>query len=89
MNTVQLIYALQHDKITCKQFVGVFPSDRLPKKMEHYPCGFIANTDPSAKPGTHWVAFYFPSKSEAEFFDSYGYPPEHYKNFKNIFNHLT
>ena len=66
MNTVQITYALKHDNITNKQFIGVFPSDRLPKKIKHYPCGFVANTDPRTKPGTHWVAFYFPVEDQAE-----------------------
>ena len=45
----------------------------------------VANTDPSSKPGTHWVAFYFPSKGKGEFFDSYGHPPIYYNNsFKNF-----
>ena len=46
----------------------------------------MANTDPSSKPGTHWVvAFYFPSKERGEFFDSYGHPPNYYNDsFKNF-----
>ena len=49
----------------------------------------MANTDPSNKPGTHWVAFYFPSEEKGEFFDSYGHPPEYYsfKNFLDTHSH--
>ena len=36
-----------------KMFCWVFPSDKLPQTLEKYPCGFVANTDPSGKPGTH------------------------------------
>ena len=81
MNTSQIWTALKSDPVTGKKFLGVFPADRLPKEIESYPKGFIANTDVSGKPGTHWVAFYFPSEGKAEFFDSYGQPPGRYHKF--------
>ena len=74
MNTLQLERALKHNTFTKKIFVGVFAADELPK-LNTFPCGFVANTDPSTEPGTRWVAFYFPSREKGEFFDSYGYPP--------------
>lgn len=80
MNTAQIIHALQQDPITSKKFCGVFPSDKLPQMIDKYPCGFVANTDPSSEPGTHWVAFYFSSEQKGEFFDSYGQSPHYYKN---------
>ena len=80
MNTTQIARALEQDSNTSKKFCGVFPSDKLPEAIDRYPCGFVANTDPSSQPGTHWVAFYFPSESRAEFFDSYGQPPDYYKD---------
>ena len=78
MDTFQLTQALKQDPKTSRTFCGVFPSDKLPQTIDRKPCGFIANTDPSSEPGTHWVAFYFPTDREAQFFDSYGHPPEHY-----------
>ena len=85
MNTSQITHALEHDPVTRKQFCGVFPSDKLPRSLDRYPCGLIANTDPSNKSGTHWVAFYFPSEKKGEFFDSYGHAPEQYrKSFGNF-----
>lgn len=36
------------------------------------PAIFVINTDPSNKPGSHWIAFYFPKYGSSEFFDSYG-----------------
>ena len=71
MNTSQITHALEQDPVTSKKFCGVFPSDKLPQTIDRYPCGFIANTDPSSEPGTHWIAFYFPSEQKGEFFDSY------------------
>lgn len=38
----------------------------------------IVNTDPSSKPGKHWVAFFRSSHGKLEFFDSYGRPPNHF-----------
>ena len=52
-------------------------------KINTFPYGFVANTDPSTEPGMPWVAFYFPSREKGEFFDSYGHPPEYYdESFK-------
>ena len=79
MNTAQITHALEQDPVTSKTFCGVFPSDKLPQTFDKYPCGFVANTDPSSGPGTHWVAFYFPSEEKGEFFDSYGHAPEYYR----------
>jgi hypothetical protein len=76
MNTAEITHALEQDSITSTKFCRVFPSDKLPRRLDKYPCGFVANTDPSSKPGTHWVAFYFPSKEKGEFFDSYGQSPD-------------
>jgi hypothetical protein len=84
MNTAEITRALEQDPITSKSFLGVFPSDKLPQTLDKHPCGFVVNTDPSSKPGMHWVAFYFPSEGEGEFFDSYGQSPEYYKSFKNF-----
>ena len=77
MNTLQLKRALERNPSTRKIFCGVFAADQLPK-INTFPCGFVANTDPITEPGTHWVSFYFPSLGKAEFFDSYGHRPEHY-----------
>ena len=81
MNTIQIKTALLSDSTSRKKFCGVFPADHLPETLETFPCGFVANTDPSSEPGRHWVALYFPSKETAEFFDSYGQPPDLYGKF--------
>ena len=87
MNTVQITRGLEQDPITSKKLCGVFPSDKLPQSIERYPCGFVVNTDPSSEPGTHWVAFNFPSESKGEFFNSYGKSPNYYNHsFENFLN---
>ena len=73
MNTAQITHALEQDPVTSKKFCGVFPSDKLPRTIDRYPCGFVANTDPSSGPGTHWVPL------KGELFDSYGHAPECYR----------
>lgn len=78
MNTRQLEYVMRTDPVVRTKFCGVFAENNLPRTLDVYPCGFIANTDPKDQPGKHWVAFYFPSVQEGEFFDSYGHAPEFY-----------
>ena len=63
---------------TKTRFLGVFPSDHIPNHLDSFPCCFVANTDPHNEPGTHWVAFFYPSLDSLEFFDSYGMPPSFY-----------
>ena len=69
-------------------FLGTHPFDLFPlPHLLSYPphpstgicC--IVNTDPSSKPGQHWVAFYRDLQKppgHIEFFDSYGHPPSFY-----------
>lgn len=54
--------------------VGVFPSDKLPKDPPR-PCCLVVNTDPSDKPGTHWVAIFIDAEGVIDYFDSYGLEP--------------
>ena len=78
------------DPVLAQRVIGVFPADRLPKGLSNYPCGFIANTDDSARPGQHWVAFYLSNPGRMEFFDSYGRDPEFYgSNFMKWINGRT
>ena len=79
-NEIYLILskALKHSPT---HFLGVFPSDHTPCISEiskQAPCAYILNTDPCTEPGTHWVAFYHPSRSILEFFDSFGRSPSFY-----------
>ena len=52
MNTLQLKQALERNTFTKKIFGGVFAADELPKVMNTFPYGFVANTDPSTERGT-------------------------------------
>ena len=73
------------------KYLGVLPRDHsrtlLSSKLDHhhhhhsYPLCFVSNTQPSSKPGEHWVAFFLSSSDSVEFFDSYGLAPSVYGFF--------
>ena len=92
MNTIQITRALKQDPMTSKTFCGVFPSDKLPQRNEKYPCGIVANTDPSEKTGEHWIAMFISfeqkeSLKKGSFFDPLGKSPEFYgTSFTNFLN---
>lgn len=77
MDTVQITKVMSKTNKTKKKFRGVFACDKLPKSKinKRIPACYIINTDPSSKPGTHWVAIYFPCNGLAEYFDSFGFEP--------------
>lgn len=78
MHTTQELWQVSlHDPILASIRRGVFPSDKVPV-VNKYPSALIANTDPHNQPRTHWIAMYFVTPDESEFFDSYGFPPETY-----------
>lgn len=54
-------------------FKGVFPCDRLPKKL-NLPAALVNNLSPSNNGGSHWVGLFI-NKQGGAYFDSYGYPP--------------
>ena len=76
MNTKQLYQALIFNKYTNECFNGVYSLDTL-EDIEAKPKLIICNTDPSNKPGKHWVLFYF-EKDNVEFFDSLGKSIDNY-----------
>ena len=84
LNSIQLYKILSKDKNTKVCFRGVYAINTLPKKAI-YPSCLIVNTDPSNKPGSHWLAIYYYVNGEAEFFDSYGLNP----NFYGLDNYLN
>jgi hypothetical protein len=58
-------------------FQGVYSSDNLPDK----PGLLICNTDPSTKPGEHWISIFVDeSRGRGKYFDSFSRKPnEHFK----------
>ena len=58
-------------------FKGVFPSDKLPKKIfKQFPVALVVNLDTSKGKGSHWIAIYIDEKRKGYYFDSYGCKPE-------------
>jgi hypothetical protein len=81
MNTEDIELILNADSICRQVFQGVFSSDMLPPN----PCLLVCNTDPSNKPGRHWIAIHLDDDDgSGEYFDSFGKPPnKHFENYMN------
>ena len=62
-------YLLNHRK----EFLGCFPSDKLPEFPTEFPKSMIINTDKTNQPGDHWVALVL-TKDKCYYFDSMGMP---------------
>ena len=75
MDSLDIAQILKTDRYTKHYFRGVFPSDRLPRQYLPRPSALVVNTDPSTKPGQHWIAIYVTRNGVGEYFDSYGLPP--------------
>ena len=76
MNTKQIWQALTFSTKTEPYFDGVFSIDML-HKIKNKPKLIICNTDPSTKPGKHWVLFFFHNDT-VDFFDSLGNDMNYY-----------
>ena len=74
MDTIKLLKICKVDPKISPVFLGVFPSDCLPKQIAK-PAALIVNTDPKNKRGRHWVAFYVDHEGKADYMDSFGLPP--------------
>ena len=68
---------INHMMSNSKHFLGTIGSDQIHelKIKPHTPFAFVMNTDPSNKPGSHWVSCYSDGKSSIEYFDSFADPP--------------
>ena len=73
MNTLQIERLLKKDLKSKTIFKKVCALDQLEKPT--FPSAYVINSDPSSKPGEHWIAVYFDKRGRGEYFDSYGLPP--------------
>lgn len=71
MNTEEIDLFVRRDDACRGIFQGVFSIDTLPDK----PRLLVCNTDPSNRPGKHWIALYVDSTGLGEYFDSFGQQP--------------
>lgn len=69
MNTSDIVSTLKG----VPGFLGVFAWDNIPTKI-HVPSSCVFNTDPSNKPGKHWIAVIVLS-NRIEYFDATGRSP--------------
>ena len=71
----------------CNIYRGTYSSDTLPNILESWrPLVIVVNTDPSAKPGTHWICMFFDECGHGEFFDSFGqYPNTRFERYMNTY----
>ena len=63
MNTLEIESFLRRN--CSEDFQGVYSVDTLPDK----PKLLVCNTDPSTKPGKHWIAIYVDKRGLGEYFD--------------------
>lgn len=71
MDSRQIIKCLKENQEIKKKFLGVFPCDKIPKRIPKKDSKFlIINTDISTGPGIHWIAIYIdPKIKQVEVFD--------------------
>ena len=74
MNTLEIDSILRDDRRTAKAFKGVYASDELPTRASTDAL-FVCNTDPSDRPGTHWIVIYINDKRKTDYFDTFGMAP--------------
>ena len=74
MNSRQVSALLMRDVRARRVFRGVYAHDVLPRYVPGA-SAYIINTDDSRGRGLHWVAVYFDGRGNAEYFDSFGFPP--------------
>ena len=73
LTTEELETILRLDPVL--DFCGVTAYDRIPTRVYRYPCGFVANTDPSDKKGEHWISLYFNEQRECQYLCALGTEP--------------
>src|SRR5690242_9880481 len=88
MNSSAIRNALSSNSITKPSFRGVFSADSI-QSLEPLPGACVINTDPSDKPGMHWIAIYQSEPQVIETFDSFGedfafYEVNVYKGFRIV-----
>jgi len=78
--TTQILALMKNDYCLKPYFIGVYPSDMLPR-VKSLPMGFIVNVDGSSEPGSHWLSIFISRSGLGYFFDSFGRRPNVYKMY--------
>ena len=71
MNTREIDRFIRSVDTCLGLFQRVYSIDTLPES----PRLLVCNTDPSHKPGEHWVSLFINSRRRGEYFDSFGRKP--------------
>jgi hypothetical protein len=80
VNTRDIERFINRPRVCHALFQGVFSADTLPCK----PRLLICNTDPSHRPGEHWIAIFVDENHRGEYFDSFGRrSDEHFEHCMN------
>ena len=66
MDSFEISSMLESRSVTASRFLGVFSADTLPE-LGSGQC-LVTNTDPSSRPGKHWIAI-FRGSDFVEYFD--------------------
>ena len=75
MDSFELLGICNRDTDIGKMFIGVLPSNKLPKVTSRPSC-FIANTKPDTHTGEHWIAIFINKEGYGDYFCSFGMPPQ-------------
>jgi len=86
MNTLQINKILVEDLYSRRYFKKVVAIDQLPsifRKIKN--SAYVINSHKQNQDGEHWIAVFYDSDSNCEFFDSFAMGPEFYglENFLN------
>ena len=83
MNTSDIRAALTLDNHTRPRLGGVFSYDQVVRNLtEENERIYVFNTQPSLRPGEHWMVF-ATRNSEVHYFDSFGRHPRMYPQLSN------
>lgn len=74
MNSTEIERVLR--RICGQKFIGVYPKDLLPRRIDNLPALMVVNTDKSGRPGEHWLAISIDKDGRGELFDSLATPPD-------------
>ena len=75
MQGIDLEIIARTDPSISQYFMGVFSIDSDWPEPLYPPASYIINTDTENGPGEHWISFFIDNNGHADYFDSYGFPP--------------
>ena len=79
MNTKEIERFIGSDTVSRQVFQGFYSVDTLPPDSSLLGC----NTDPSTKPGLHWIVIHVDKNGRGEYFDSSGRAPnKHFESYR-------